>query len=458
MLLLRKKVFPFKAQFQPHSYPQKDFPSFATTDEVIETPSFEPIVEPQRVEETLPQESVITEPVENSTRRSVTTSSKPAPTRRSSRNSTKPAWLKDFVISKTNASSANIVVTQPKPPKYPLFSQEDFVDIPNQHVAFLSNVFAATEPSSYNQASQNPKWVQAIDIELNALVKNDTWEVTYLPAVHRAISSKWVFKIKYKANGTIDKYKARLVIRVFDQQEGRDYKHTFSPVAKLATVRVFIALATAKGWPLHQLDINNAFFHGFIDEEIYMQPPAGYKGASAGQVCKLKRSLYGLKQASRQWNHELSKFLQSLGFVQSKNDYSLFVKKNQEEFTAVLVYVDDMLITGNCASEISAAKLALDKKFTIKDLGLAQYFLGIEICRTSHGTHLNQRKYILDLLNDAGLTGAKPVASPMPTNLKLSLAKGNPLKYPEAYRRLVGRLLYLTMTRPDISYVVQHLS
>lgn len=189
-----------------------------------------------------------------------------------------------------------------------------------------------------------------------------------------------------------------------------------------------------------------------------MLPPEGYTKAQPGQVCKLNKSLYGLKQASRQWNHELTKFLVNMGYTQSKHDYSLFVKVQGESFTAALVYVDDILITGNSPQEITTLKTALDDKFTIKDLGLAKYFLGIEICKTALGTHLNQRKYILDLLTDAGLTAAKPNPSPLPTNLKLSLDKGTPLSDPGAYRRLVGRLLYLTMTRPDISYVVQHLS
>ncbi|GJT41206.1 retrovirus-related pol polyprotein from transposon TNT 1-94 [Tanacetum coccineum] len=210
--------------------------------------------------------------------------------------------------------------------------------------------------------------------ELNALEKNNTWELTSLPAGHKAISSKWVYKIKYKANGTIDKYKARLVIRGFDQQEGRDYKHTFSLVAKLVTMRVLIALATAK---------------------------AGYNGASTGQVCKLRKFLYGLKQTSRQWNHEVSKFLQALGFTQSKNNYSLFVKKHQDK---VLVYVDDILITRNCEAKISSTKMALDQKFTINDLGLAQYFLGIEICRTAQfvsaptNLHMQARLHLLRYL------------------------------------------------------------
>ncbi|GJR23274.1 retrovirus-related pol polyprotein from transposon TNT 1-94 [Tanacetum coccineum] len=162
-------------------------------------------------------------------------------------------------------------------------------------------------------------------------------------------------------------------------------------------------------------DINNAFLHGYIDEDIYMVPPEGYTKASTGQVCKLSKSLYGLKQESRQWNHELTKNLVSLGYVQSKHDYAFFVKAQGETFAAVLVYVDDMLLTGNSQFEILSLKNSLDKKFTIKDLGLAKYFLGIELCKTDTGMHLNQRKYILDLLTDAGLTGAKPLPFPLPT-------------------------------------------
>ena len=139
------------------------------------------------------------------------------------------------------------------------------------------------------------------------------------------------------------------------------------------------------------------FFHGYIDEDIYKLPPESYTKVLPGQVCKLNRSLYGLKQASRQWNHELTKFLVQLGYVQSKHDYSLFVKTKGEEFTSIIVYVDDMLITGNSSSEIQSVKTSLDKQFTIKDLGLAKYFLDVELCKTDDGMHLNQRKYILDL-------------------------------------------------------------
>ena len=185
-------------------------------------------------------------------------------------------------------------------------------------------------------------------------------------------------------------------------------------------MRIFIALATAKGWPLHQLDINNAFLHGFIDEEVYMFPPEGYTKALPGQVCKLERSLYGLKQASSQWNLELSKFLFTQGFTQSKSDYSLFIKVSQGLCTFILVYVDDLLITGDGIQSISHIKAQLHEAFTIKDLGLARYFLGIEIARSAAGTFLNQGKYIMDILTDARLTAAKLAKFPMAKGLKLS--------------------------------------
>nr|XP_043633114.1 uncharacterized mitochondrial protein AtMg00810-like [Erigeron canadensis] len=148
----------------------------------------------------------------------------------------------------------------------------------------------------------------------------------------------------------------------------------------------------------------------------------------------------------------------SLGFTQSKHDYSLYVRSDNGKFLIALVYVEDVLLTGNNEEDIVSVKAALDAKFTIKDLGPATYFLGIEICRTANGTYLNQRKYILGLLKESGLTAAKPADTLFPSDIKLSLTSGKLLASAKSYRRLVRRLLYLTMTRPDISYPVQHLS
>jgi len=194
--------------------------------------------------------------------------------------------------------------------------------------------------------------------------------------------------------------------------------------------------------------------HGYINEEVYRLPPKGYTKAKPGQFCKLQRSFYGLKQASRQWNLELTRFLQSKGFVQSKSDYSLFSRNNKGLLTFILVYVDDLLITGSDTLGIIQLKQDLHQAFTIKDLGLARYCLSIGISWSKSGTLLNQRKYVLNILSDVGLTRAKPAKFPLPKGLKLSIEKGNVLTDPEPYRRVIGRLLYLTLTRPDVSYAV----
>lgn len=248
------------------------------------------------------------------------------------------------------------------------------------------------------------------------------------------------------------------MVKGYDQKLGKDYKHTFSPVAKLPTVRIFIALAIAHEWPMFQLDVNNALLHGFLEEDIiYMRPPEGYFKAR-DQVCKLKRSLYGLKQASRQWNHELIQFLMQSGYIQSSHDYSLFVKDSKSGFTALLVHVDDILLTGTDLVEIASVKTALHDKFTIKDLGVARYFLGMEIYRSATGAYSSQKKHVTDILIDTNMLQAKEAAFPLPTGLKLKLDEGELLKDPEQFRRLIGRLLYLSLTRPDLSYSAQHLS
>lgn len=321
-----------------------------------------------------------------------------------------------------------------------------------------ASVLSAVEPTSYTQAKMDPLWVEAMDKELSALEANDTWVLTSLPACHKAISSIWVYKIKHKPNGSIDRYKARLVIRGFSQQLGIDYKHTFSPVAKQATVRLVIALAASYKWHLKQLDVNNAFLHGFLDEEIYMLPPLGYTKASLGQVCKLTKSLYGLKQASRQWNIELTKFLLSLGFLQSPNDHSLFIYKTDSVYTVAIIYVDDILLTGPHLDHITYVKDSLHDKFSIKDLGDATYFLGMELQRTSTGIHINQRKYSLNLLKDFDVSNIKVTHSPLPQGLKLQFIPVDVLPEPSVYRKLIGRLLYLSLTRPDLSFGIQHLS
>ncbi|KAL0353608.1 UNVERIFIED_CONTAM: Retrovirus-related Pol polyprotein from transposon RE1 [Sesamum angustifolium] len=174
-----------------------------------------------------------------------------------------------------------------------------------------------------------------------------------------------------------------------------------------------------------------------------MEPPQGFVGAAPGQVCKLQKSLYGLKQASRQWNLELTTKLLDFGFSQSTHEHCLFIKSSDSEFTALLVYVDDILLTGNSESALHAVRDYLDDLFTIKDLGQAKYFLGLELARSSHGLQVSQHKYLQDILADTSMLAAKPASTPFPIGLKLVLEDGALLPNPNKYRRLIGRLLYL---------------
>ncbi|KAL0315510.1 UNVERIFIED_CONTAM: Retrovirus-related Pol polyprotein from transposon RE1, partial [Sesamum radiatum] len=217
----------------------------------------------------------------------------------------------------------------------------------------------------------------------------------------------------------------------------------FSLVAKSVTVLVFLTIAVSKSWPLFQLDVNNAFLHRHLDEEVYMDPPAGYVKAQPSQVCKLRWSLYGLKQASRQWNLELTSRLLDFRFIQSPHDNCLFLKDSGDNFVALLVYVDDILLTGASEGNLTAVKEYLDRLFTIKDLGTAKYFLGLELTQSSHGLHVTQHKYLMDILLDASMTDAKPVSTPFPPGLKLTLDGGSLLPSPERYRSFPFSSLYL---------------
>ena len=183
--------------------------------------------------------------------------------------------------------------------------------------------------------------------EIDALEVNNTWGIEELPSGKKPINCKWVYKVKYKSDGSIGRYKARLVICGDEQVKGFDYHETFSPVAKMTSVRIFLTVAIAKGKELHQMDVNNAFLHGDLDEEVYMTMPPGFRTSNHHKVCCLYKSLYGLKQAPCQWFVKLSSKLLEYGFVRSYADYSLFTYNKNNKFIALLNYEDDLVLTGN---------------------------------------------------------------------------------------------------------------
>lgn len=265
-------------------------------------------------------------------------------------------------------------------------------------------------------------------------------------------------KIKYNSDGSVERLKARLVVFGNHQIAGIDYNETFAPVAKMVTVRAFLAIAVSKNWELHQMDVHNAFLHGDLNEEVYMKLPPGFGSTQPNMVCRLQKSLYGLKQAPRCWFAKLVTALKVYGFLQSYADYSLFTFTKGVIQLNVLVYVDDLIISGNNSAALAIFKKYLSTRFHMKDLGVLKYFLGIEVARSPTGIFLCQRKYSLDIISATGLLGAKPASFPIEQNHRLAHASGNSLPNPEPYRRLVGRLFYLTVTRPDLAYSVHILS
>ncbi|MCH87512.1 LTR retrotransposon like protein, partial [Trifolium medium] len=319
-------------------------------------------------------------------------------------------------------------------------------------------VTANLEPQTFSQAVKDERWRLAMQEEIRALDNNGTWTFETLPQGKKAIGCKWVYKIKYYSDGSVERYKARLVILGNNQTEGLDYNETFAPVAKMVTVRVFLAVAVAKQWELHQMDVHNAFLHGDLEEEVYMKPPPGFHPPTSGHVCRLRKSLYGLRQAPRCWFSKLAGALKRYGFEQSYADYSLFTLHKGSIQVNVLIYVDDLIISGNNNTAIQTFKQYLNTCFHMKDLGTLKYFLGIEVARSPTGLFLCQRKYALDIISEAGLLGAKPAGFPLEQNHQLPLANGPPISDPERYRRLVGRLIYLSVTRPELSYCVHILA
>jgi hypothetical protein len=218
------------------------------------------------------------------------------------------------------------------------------------------------------------------------------------------------------------------------------------------------ALGAIHNWHLHQLDVNNAFLHGDLTEDVYMLVPQGVVCDRPNQVCKLKKSLYGLKQASRMWYEKLTALLVREGYTQSTADYSLFTLHTDSTFTALLVYVDDIILAGNSMAEFDRIKGILDTAFKIKNLGQLKFFLGLEVAHSTSGIVISQRKYCLDLLKDAGLLGSKPANTPLDTSIKLYNDSAMPYADISRYRRLVGKLLYLNTTQPDITFATQQLS
>ena len=242
--------------------------------------------------------------------------------------------------------------------------------------------------------------------ELLALQKKKTWELVHLPEGKKAVGCKWVFTVKQTPEGKVDRYKVRLVAKGYSQTYGIDYDETFAPVAKMGTVRTLISCAANFGWPLHQLDVKNAFLHGDLQEEVYMKISPGFANEQTFEkVCRLKMSIYGLKQSPRAWFDRFRRAVCDMGYSQCNGDHTVFYKHQGTRITILTVYVDDIVSTGDDVEEIKKLKERLGRAFEVKDLGPLRYFLGIQIARSPKVIIISQRKYVLDLLAETGCLG-----------------------------------------------------
>ncbi|GKV25217.1 hypothetical protein SLEP1_g34687 [Rubroshorea leprosula] len=337
-------------------------------------------------------------------------------------------------------------------------------DVPVRGTRTLEDVYnrcnvAITEPSCLQDAMNSEEWKIAMQEELNMFEKNATWKLVDRPTNKNVLGVKWVYKVKLNSDGSLNKCKARLVVKGYSQLAGIDFTETFAPVARFDTIRLLFAMAAQKSWLIYQLDVKLAFLNGKLKEEIYVEQPDGYvKKGAEHKVYLLKKALYGLKQAPRAWYGKIDNHLLSLGFEKSIEEATLYVKEKGADLIIVSIYVDDLLVTGSCEAMVRNFKANMMKMFEMNDLGKMSYFLGIEVQQSSQGVFICQRKYATQILNKFAMSNCKAVSTPIVPGTKFTSEDGVAKIEPGLYRSMIGSLLYLSATRPDIMYSVSVLS
>ena len=235
-------------------------------------------------------------------------------------------------------------------------------------------------PIHFEDAVNENKWIEAMNEEIGAIEKSKTWELVDLPEGKDAIGVKWVYNTKRNSEGKIDRHKARLVVKGYKQQQGKDYDETFAPVARMETVRTALSIAAQHKWKIYQMDVKSTFLNGVLKEEVYVEQPPGYEvEGQEHKVCRMKKALYGLKQAPRAWYNRIDAYLIDNGFEKCDGEPTLYIKENDGKILIVVLYVDDLIFTSNDASLIADFKAVMKSEFEMTDLGFLIYFLGIEI-------------------------------------------------------------------------------
>ena len=319
-------------------------------------------------------------------------------------------------------------------------------------------------PKTYSAAmksEEKDEWSQAMDSEMNSMIENDTYQVVQLPEGKKAVKGRWVYSLKNDPSGNIV-HKARYVAKGYAQVAGVDYSETFSPTAKMTTIRILMQYAAEHGLPVHQLDVKTAYLNAPIDCEVYLEQPPGYtvKNNNETMVWKLKKSLYGLKQSGRNWNSLLDNFFKEHGFTRSNCDACLYMKGERYP-TLVLIWVDDIVIVSK-QNEMMQTKKILKDRFKMKDLGPISWFLGIQFLQTEEGISMNQSYYLSGVLERFQMSECKPRATPCEPKFDVEegpSTNNNSDDDVRRYREIIGSLVYaMSCTRPDLAWIVTKLS
>jgi hypothetical protein len=319
-------------------------------------------------------------------------------------------------------------------------------------------VLSSDEPATFDEAESNPCWRRDMEEEISSIEENKTWTLYELSQGRQTIGLKWVFKVKRDEHGSVVRHKARLVVKSYAQRMGIDYDEVSAPVARLDTMRILIALAAHKGREMHHLDVKSVFLNGELQEEVFVHHSDGFiKVGSEHKVFKLKKALYGLHQASRAWYAKLDITLIELGFSKIPSKPAIY-KRFRESQLIVGVYVDDLIVTGAVYDNINEFKKEMALVFKMSDLGLLQYYLGIEVRQSGDSITLSQGAYAKKILEKPDLMNCIPRLTPMESHLKLSRKSSEPLVDATLFHSIVGSLHYLVNTRPDLAFVVRFVS
>lgn len=316
------------------------------------------------------------------------------------------------------------------------------------------------EPALFEEAAKHTEWKEAMEEEIRMIEKNQTWELVKRPLNKNVVGVKWIYRLKTDANGNTVKHKARLVARGFTQQHGVDYLETFAPVSRHETIRLLLAVAAQRKWKLFQLDVKSAFLDGKLEEEIYAEQPMGFEQeGKEDDVLRLHKALYGLKQAPRAWYSRIDEFFLKENFSRSDNDHALYTKEVHGKLLVVCIYVDDLIVTGDDENMVEEFKTVMKREFEMSDLGLLNYFLGMEIVQNQEGIFLSQECYAKRLLEKFNMEDCKIMTTPLvPQRKHQDEEEEEEYVDVKGYRSLIGGLLYLTATRPDLMFSASYLS